>query len=99
VPPPITGGRADRAGPGHDERLAGQRDERPRRDRPLVDERDGADGEFSSASRIATAASTRPPKVLMSSTTAAAPAWSASRIVRARNGASPRSMMPSIGTT
>ena len=42
-------------------------------------------------SRIATAASTRPPKVLMSSTTAAAPACCASRIVRARNGARPRS--------
>jgi hypothetical protein len=41
-------------------------------------------GELTRVSRIATAASTRPPNVLISSTTAAAPAASASRSARAR---------------
>jgi hypothetical protein len=51
-------------------------------------------GEFSSESRIATAASTRPPSVLMFSSTARRPrTLPASRMVRARNGASPRSII------
>src|SRR5688572_12104229 len=56
-------------------------------------------GALRSVSRIATAASTRPPNVFMSSSTAAAPASSASRLVRDRNGARPRSLMPSIEMT
>src|SRR5688572_6003818 len=54
---------------------------------------------LSSASRICTAASTRPPKVLISSTTAAAPAADASSRTRCTKGASPRSMIPSTGAT
>ena len=54
---------------------------------------------FNSVSRICTAASTRPPKVSMSRITAAAPACVASSSTRATNGASPRSITPSMGST
>ena len=53
----------------------------------------------SKASRMITAASTRPPKVLMSRITAAAPSRAAVSSTRSTNGASPRSIMPSTGTT
>ena len=53
----------------------------------------------SKSSRMSTAASTRPPKVLMSRITAAAPAPVASSRTRRTKGATPRSMMPSTGAT
>jgi hypothetical protein len=52
---------------------------------------------WSKASRMSTAASTRPPKVLISRMTAATLALTASSRTRCTNGASPRSMMPAIG--
>jgi hypothetical protein len=56
-------------------------------------------GVRSSASRIKTAASTRPPNVLISKTTADACCVAASFKVRSTNGARPRSMTPSMGMT
>jgi hypothetical protein len=50
----------------------------------------------SRVSRIRTAASTRPPNVLTSRITAAAPAAAASSRTRRTKGASPRSIIPSI---
>jgi hypothetical protein len=46
---------------------------------------------------MTTAASTRPPKVLISTTTASAFASVASASTRSTKGASPRSIMPSMG--
>jgi len=56
-------------------------------------------GLFNKASRICTAASTRPPKVSISRITAAAPACVASSSTRWTKGARPRSITPSMGST
>ena len=55
-------------------------------------------GASMSASRMSTAASTRPPKVSMSRSTTAPSTRDASSTTRATNGAIPRSTVPSMGT-
>jgi hypothetical protein len=53
----------------------------------------------SRVSRICSTASSLPPGVSISSRIAAAPSSAASSTIRSRYGASPRSIVPLIGTT